>query len=370
MDKRTLPKIGDEVSRLGMGLMRLPANEKGIIYPEAEAMIDRLMEAGVNYYDTARFYHEGTSEDFAKRALVGRHPRDSFNIATKMPLGDAETQGAQVVFDDQQKKLGVDLIDFYLCHGINGGSIDHMAETKADECITRMKKDGRIRRAGFSWHGETKDLPKVLDGFPWDFVMVQLNYYDWLAGDAKELYDAVTDRGLPLIVMEPVRGGGLSNCHPDIMDFFKKANPGVSVASWALRWAGSLPGVDIVLSGMSSMEQAEDNINLFSPLKPLSDEEHGVIKMAMDAFKKLPLIPCTECNYCDKCPKKIPIKNLLSWKNDVVRFGSSWNLENYKDWTKPENQITACTECGVCEKACPQGLNIIERLKGIDAEYK
>jgi hypothetical protein len=286
-----------------------------------------------------------------------------------MPLGDAEAEGAQAVFDAQQKKLGVDCIDFYLCHGINGGSIGHMAETKADECIAKMKKDGRIRRAGFSWHGATADFPKVLDGYGWDFVMVQLNYYDWLAGDAKELYDAAISRGLPFIVMEPVRGGGLSNCHPDIMELFRQAGPDVSVASWALRWAGSLPGVDIVLSGMSNMEQAEDNIKLFSPLKPLDDAERGVIDRAMEAFKKLPLIPCTECNYCDRCPKKIPIKTVLGWRNDVVRFGSSWNLENYKDWTKPENQITACDGCGVCEKICPQHLNIIERLKGIAAEY-
>jgi hypothetical protein len=230
-----------------------------------------------------------------------------------------------------------------------------------------MRKDGRVRRAGFSWHGATADFPKVLDGFDWDFVMVQLNYYDWLAGDAKQLYDAAVSRNLPLIVMEPVRGGGLSNCHPDILELFKKA--GASPASMALRWVGSLPGVDIVLSGMSNMEQVNENIGIFSPLKLLSDVERGVIDQAMAAFKKLPLIPCTECNYCNRCPNKIPIKDLLSWQNDVVRFGSSWSLENYKDWTQPENQITACTACGICEKICPQGINIIERLKAIGEKY-
>jgi len=366
-----MPKIGEKVSRLGMGLMRLPSNDQGIDYPAAEAMIGRLMEAGVTYYDTAWFYHNGKSEDFARRALIERFPRDRFTIATKMPLGEVEKNGgAQATFDTQQKNLGVETIDFYLMHGINGGSIDHMAQLGADEVVRKMKKDGRIRYNGFSWHGATGDLPKVLDGFDWDFCMIQLSYYDWIALDGKELYEAVTSRGIPLVVMEPVRGGGLARCHPDVAGVFEDADPSVSVASWALRWCGSLPGVDVVLSGMSDMSQVNENIDLFSPLKPLADAERAVIDRAMVAFKELPLVPCTECNYCDKCPKSIPIPRLFGGKNDVVRFGSSWYLMNYKSWTKPESQITACTECGVCEGVCPQGINIIERLKQLDAELE
>ena len=364
-----MPQIAETVSRLGMGLMRLPCDEKGIDYPAAELMIDRLMEAGVTYYDTAWFYHENTSEDFAKKALITRFPRNKFTIATKMPLGEAEKNGgAQAIFDKQQENLGTDVIDFYLMHGINGGSIDHMARLGADEVVTKMKRGGRIRYNGFSWHGAADDLPKVLDGFDWDFCMIQLNYYDWLALDGQKLYKAAADRNIPLIVMEPVRGGGLAVCHPDVARVFEEADPAVSAASWALRWAGSLPGVDVVLSGMSNMHQVNENINLFSPLKPLTDDERGVIGKAMEAFKTLPLVPCTECNYCNKCPQSIPIPKLFGGKNDIVRFGSSWYMMNYKNWTKPENQITACTECGVCEAACPQGINIIERLKQLDAE--
>ncbi|MDR0325451.1 MAG: aldo/keto reductase [Oscillospiraceae bacterium] len=383
MDKRNLSKTGGEVSRLGMGLMRLPCDEKGIDRPAAEAMIDRLMEAGVTYYDTAWFYHNHQSEGFAKEALVKRYARDTFTIATKMPLGEAEKQGAQAIFDQQQQNVGVDCIDFYLMHGINGGSIDHMARIGADEVVAKMKRDGRVRRLGFSWHGATDDLPKVLDGFDWDFCMIQLSYYDWIALDGQKLYEAVTSRNLPLIIMEPVRGGGLARCHPDVAKVFEseqamsalsqsypdiRGGPCPSAASWALRWCASLPGVDVVLSGMSDMSQVNENIGLFSPVKPLSDAERAVIDKAMVAFKELPLVPCTECNYCDKCPNSIPIPRLFGGKNDVVRFGSSWYLMNYKNWTKPENQITSCTECGVCEEACPQGINIIERLKLLEAE--
>jgi hypothetical protein len=369
MDTRVMPKIGEKVSRLGMGLMRLPEDNGSINYTAAEKMIDRLMDAGVTYYDTAWFYHGGKSEDFAKKALVERYERDKFTIATKMPLGEAEKNGgAQAIFDKQQSNLGVDFIDFYLMHGINGGSLDHMAQLGADEVVTKMKRDGRIRYNGFSWHGAADDLPKVLDGFAWDFCMIQLSYFDWFSLEGQKLYKAAADRNIALVVMEPVRGGGLARCHPDIMKVFARANPHVSPATWALRWAGTLPGADVVLSGMSNMDQVSENISLFSPLKPLTDAEEKVIEEVMEAFTKLPLIPCTECNYCANCPKKIPIPRLFGGKNDLIRFGSSWYLMNYRNWTPEENQMSACTSCGVCEKICPQGLDIIERLKALDAE--
>lgn len=364
MDKRVMPKIGEEVSRLGMGLMRLPTDANGIDYPAAEAMVDRLMDAGVTYYDTAYFYHKNESEAFAKKALTSRYSHDRYTIATKMPLGEVEGPGgAQAFFDMQQEKLGVDYIDFYLMHGINWGGWEFAQRLGADKVMDQMKRDGRIRYKGFSFHGATEDLPKILDAYDWDFCQIQLNYYDYIAGDGKQLYEAVTSRDIPLIVMEPVRGGGLARSHSDVMRVFEEANPEVSVASWALRWCGTLPGVDVVLSGMSDMTQVEDNIKTFSPLSALSGAEQGVIEQAMDAFKKLPLIPCTECNYCAKCPQEIPIKRLFGGQNDVIRFGSSWYLQTYKNTTPPEKQPSACTGCGTCEAICPQGINIIERIK-------
>jgi predicted aldo/keto reductase-like oxidoreductase len=364
-----MSKIGEEVSRLGMGLMRLPTGEAGIDFEAAQAMIDRLIESGVTYFDTAYFYHNRESETFANKALLSRHKRDSFTIATKMPLNIVRDTGvtAQAFFDAQAKKLGADVIDFYLLHGLRGASIAESEQLGAFDVLRKMKKDGRLRYYGFSYHGTTEDFPKVLDSFDWDFCQIQLNYYDWAAGDAKPLYEAALARNVPIVVMEPVRGGGLANCNAEVTRVFKDANPGASVASWALRWCGTLPGVDVVLSGMSDMAQTEENINLFSPLKPLTDEEQSVIDKAMDAFRKLDLIPCTECNYCDKCPQGIAIPRLFKGRNDVVRFGSSFYLQEYKKTEPPEKQVSACVECGACEAICPQSIDIIKRIKGIYA---
>lgn len=365
MQQRKMTKIGVETSRLGMGLMRLPVTGEGKIdYEAGTQMIDRLMEAGVTYYDTAYFYHNGDSQVFAQKALTSRYDHSKYTIATKMPLGEVDKQGGpQGMFDYQQKTLGVDYIDFYLLHGIDYQGWLHAKKIGADKVIDEMKKAGRIRYNGFSFHGAAEDLPKILDEKDWDFVQIQLNYYDWELGDGKQLYEAAHSRGVPVIVMEPVRGGGLANCHPDVMKILE--NPDHSVASWAIRWCGSLEGVDVVLSGMSNMDQVEDNLRSFSPFAPLTDSEREIIAKACERFKSLPLVPCTECKYCNKCPQGIEIHRIFSGYNDVVRFGSSWFLSGYKRWTKPENQVSACIECGACEEICPQRISIIPKIREI-----
>jgi len=366
MDKRNLPKINAEVSRLGMGLMRLPQNENGIDYPAAEALVDRLMEGGVTYYDTAFFYHNGESEAFTKRALTSRYPRNSYTIATKMPIGDAEKDGdPQAFVERQMQKIGVDCVDYYLLHGISWVGWEHAERIGANEAVRKMKDAGKIRYHGFSFHGPKEDFPRILDAYDWDFCQIQLNYFDWFLGDAKPLYEAAVERGVGIIVMEPVHGGGLARCHADIQRLFEENGPGRSVASWALRWCGTLPGVDVVLSGMSNQAQVEENLRLFSPLEPLNEREWNVVERAADIFRNLPLIPCTECKYCAKCPKEINIPGFFGGLNDDIRFGWSWYLNEYKQWTPPEKQPPACTACGVCEAACPQGLKIIELLRGI-----
>jgi len=366
MNKRKL-RNGDVVSRLGMGLMRLPEKNGAIDYNAAEQMIDTLMEKGVTYYDTAYVYHGGNSEAFASKALISRHPRDKFTIATKMPLGEVEKiGGVEVTFNSQIRKLGTDYIDYYLMHGIDYGGWELALRLGAIKFAEKMKDEGKIRNIGFSFHGATSDFPKVLDAYDWDFVQIQLNYYDWYAGGAKQLYDAAVKKGLPVIVMEPVHGGGLTNCHPDIKKIFDAT--GETPASWALRWVGSLPGVDVILSGMSNMQQVNENISLFSPLKPLEKEDHTVIETVMERFKALPLINCTECKYCAKCPKNISIPALFAGYNDIVRFGSSWYLMNYRQWEK-DKLANTCINCGACEEICPQGLKITENLKEIFERY-
>ena len=368
MDYITM-KNGETVSKLGMGLMRLPVTNGKIDYKHGEKMIDKLMESGCNYYDTAYFYHDGESEVFAAKALVARHPRDKFKLATKMPLGDVEKLGGpKATFEGQLNKTGAGYFDFYLLHGIDLGGYNMAKRLGADTYLSEMKKEGKIKQLGFSFHGATDDLGKVLDMQDWDFVQVQLNYYDWYACDGKKIFKAVTSRCVPFIVMEPVRGGGLSNCHADIGNVFKQAAKDKSIASWALRWVGSMPGVDIVLSGMSNLEQVEENIELFSPLAPITDSETAVIEKAMDVFRSLDLTGCTACRYCAKCPQNISIHDLLCGYDDIVRFGSSWTLQMYRQFQK-DHLADKCTKCGICEDICPQGLKIIDRIKEIYEKY-
>ncbi len=259
MEKRILKKLNnEETSRLGMGLMRLPEKKGKIDYETAEKMIDRLMGAGVRYYDTAWFYHDHTSEAFAKKALISRHPRGSFTIATKMPVGNVDVPGdADRIFDKQRGNLGVETIDFYLLHGIDWPGWEKCVNFGIYDRMRRWKKEGKIRYYGFSFHGKPEDLGRIIDAYQPDFLQIQLNYYDWYkGGDAKTMYEAVANRGTTLIVMEPVRGGGLGNkLNGQVARVFNQASP----ASYALRWCASLPAVDVVLSGMTTPEQVEDS---------------------------------------------------------------------------------------------------------------
>lgn len=365
MEKRILTNLSEETSRLGMGLMRLPLQEDGKIdYPAAEAVIDRLMEGGVRYYDTAWFYHEGQSELFAQKALVARYPRDSFTLATKLPLGELDTlEEAERVFDRQRENIGVETIDFYLLHGINLSGWEKAVRLGIDRKLREWKAAGKIRQLGFSFHGDAGDLAPILDAYKPDFVQIQLNYYDWEEGSSKILYEAAVERGVAVIVMEPVRGGGLTRFPQPILNLFTDASP----ASYALRWCASLPGVDVVLSGMSSLRQAEENIRTFEGDTTLSIQDHALIRRVMEEYRRLPLIPCTGCNYCNNCPQGIEIARHFGGANEKIGLGGSWFLDNYKMLVPEGRRVSDCVACGACEKICPQGIGIIEELKKIAA---
>ncbi|MCL2082371.1 MAG: aldo/keto reductase [Oscillospiraceae bacterium] len=366
MEKRILKGLGVESSRLGMGLMRLPEKNGKIDYETAEKMIDRLMESGVTYYDTAWFYHDHTSEAFAGRALISRYPRNSFTIATKMPVGDVNApEDADRIFDIQRSNLGVETIDFYLLHGLNWSGWEKCANFGLHDKLRKWKKEGKLRFFGFSFHGDPEDLGRILDAYNPDFVQIQLNYYDWFVGDSKALYHAANSRGVNLIVMGPVRGGALVNLNEKIARVFDLAEPGRSAASYALRWCASLSGVDIILSGMTTPEQVEDNIKTFQGNTRLSDSEREVIDRAMNEYKKLPIIPCTQCKYCKNCHKGIEIYSLFAGYNEKVALGGSWLLENYLKLVPEGKRVTDCEECGKCEKACPQNIEIVKEMKRI-----
>ena len=364
MEQRKMTGLDKTISRLGMGNMRLPTDSGGAIdYPVAEKLIDCLMAGGVTYYDTAWFYHGGNSEGFLGKALIARYPRESFCIATKLPVGDAKDAGdVEKIFNTQRERLGTEKIDFYLLHGINLDVWKKAADIGAYDFIQKKKAEGVIGHIGFSFHGKKEDLPIILDEGDWDFVQAQLNYYYWYAdGAEKALYEEIYKRGVALVVMGPVRGGGLASIHKDAAACFEGMG---TPAEAALRWVADLPGVDVVLSGMSSVKQAEENVLTFADRKPMTDDERGRVIRAAEILRNLKLIPCTACDYCKECPAGIPISRLLTGYNDAIRFGNSWVLGHYYfDAEKGKERETACTACGACERKCPQGIKVIGELK-------
>jgi len=364
MEQRIMTGLDKTISRLGMGNMRLPTNSEGAIdYPVAEKIIDCLMAGGVTYYDTAWFYHGGNSEVFLGKALTARYPREGYSIATKLPVGEAKDAGdVERIFNIQRERLGANKIDFYLLHGVNYEGWKKASEIGAYDFIQKKKAEGLIGHIGFSFHGNKEDLPMILDEGDWDFVQAQLNYYYWYDGGAEKfLYEEIYKRGVALVVMGPVRGGGLAGIHKDAAACFEGMG---TPAEAALRWVADLPGADVVLSGMSSLQQAEENIRTFTERKPLNDVERGRVMRAAEILRNLKLIPCTACDYCKGCPAEIPISRLLTGYNDAIRFGGSWALIHYYfNAGKEKERASACTACGACEKKCPQGIKIIGELK-------
>jgi predicted aldo/keto reductase-like oxidoreductase len=374
MEYRTFPTIGQPISLLGFGLMRLPINAsqpKRIDFALAQKMVDQAIAGGVNYFDTAYVYHDGQSEPFAGKALAG-HPRSSFNIATKMPtwqLGSIEE--ADRIFDDQLSMLKVDHFDFYLVHNLYAENYEILRKLGLYDNLRRKKEQGLIKRLGFSIHDGPEALTRVVDSHEWDFAQIQLNYIDWEALKAAELYQILTSRGLPVIIMEPVRGGALAGLPPKAEAILKGRNPAASSASWALRFAASLPGVMTVLSGMSAPAQMADNLATFNNFKPLADSERELMKEVVNEFRLANAVPCTGCRYCMDCPSgvEIPLNfavyNLyraLAAEDETV--ASMVFANNYRSVPASE-RAEQCVACGECETHCPQRLPIPSLMSDI-----
>lgn len=364
MEKRLVKKLGVTVSRLGMGHMRLPEKDGEIDFDAARTLVDALMVGGVNYYDTAWVYHGGKSEEFTRKALVERYPRDSFFVATKLALWGLKTpEQCENMFEQQRKNLGVDTIDFYLLHSLSGGSWSRAKTLKAHELQLRLKQEGKIRFAGFSFHGDNSELPAILDDGKWDFVQLQINYADWSMKKADEIYGMVKERGIPLILMEPVRGGGLASFNPDISRHIEAL--GQTPARLALRWAADLDAADIILSGMSTMAQVEENLETFESREAITPKDKEVIERVLDGIRRIPAISCTDCKYCTDCPQGLKIYELFSSYNEYVRFGNTWWIDDVYFENPESSRASACVECGACEGVCPQKLPIIQELKKV-----
>ena len=355
------------LSLLGFGTMRLPLNSDGTIDEvQVREMTRYCLEHGVNYFDTAYPYHNGDSERVIGR-ILSEYPRDSYYLATKYPGHQILSTGYNPaeIFEEQLAKCGVDYFDFYLLHNVYEKSMETYLDPQWGiiDYFKEQKRLGRIRHLGFSTHAQTKCLKEFLDicGDAMEFCQIQLNYLDWTLQDAKAKYELLTEQGIPVWVMEPVRGGRLAKLSDVNEASLKELRPEESVASWSFRFLQNLPNVKMILSGMSNMEQMVDNVKTFSEIKPLSEKEFALLLHMAEGMKNS--IPCTACRYCcDGCPMELDIPMLLATYNEL-RFAATVNSAMRIEFLPEEKKPSACIGCGACTAICPQNIDIPTALK-------
>ena len=370
MEKRKLKKLGIETSLLGFGCMRFPVTKDGAIdEPEAERMIDKAIAAGVNYIDTAYPYHGGESEPFVGKVLK-KYPRDSFYLATKLPCWSVQkTEDADRIFQEQLDRLQTDYIDFYLLHALNRGSFRKMAELGVVARLEELKAEGKIKNLGFSFHDSYEAFEEILNYRDWDFCQIQLNYMDAEGGPGLKGYELAEKKQVPLVIMEPIKGGSLACFAEDITETFRKLDPEASVASFALRWVASLPNVKVVLSGMSAMEQVEDNLKTFGNFRPLSQEESDAIRGIVALINSRVQNGCTGCRYCMPCPAGVDIPgNFRAWNTYHMYQNYGMVKRLWENELGDAKQAKNCVKCGKCEQACPQKLSIRADLEKVQAD--
>ncbi len=359
--------------RLSFGTMRLPTLADGAIDETAlSVMVEYAMEHGVNYYDTAYPYHGGQSELAIGRVLKA-YPRASYFLATKYPGHQiAETYDPAAVFEHQLRKCGVEYFDFYLLHNVYENSMEVYLDPQWGilDYFKEQKRLGRIRHLGFSTHATTETLRRFLDlaGDDMEFCQIQLNWMDWTLQDAKGKVALLNERGIPIWVMEPVRGGRLCRLSDADETILKSRRPDESIASWSFRFLDTIPGVTTVLSGMSSMAHMEDNIRTYETEKPISQEEIDLLFTIADGMKDS--VPCTACRYCTPaCPQKLDIPSLIAACNEL-RFAPTTNAAMRLEGLPADEQPSACLACGRCTKLCPQGINIPSVLRDLTARLE
>lgn len=367
--------------KLGLGMMRLPLTDKNdsssIDIEQTKRMVDAFLERGFTYFDTAWMYCSHKSEDAVKEVLTSRHPRDSFTLATKLHAGFLGSKDDRDrIFNEQLEKTGAGYFDYYLIHDVNRGNYGKYIDLECFEWLRAKKEAGLVKKIGFSFHDTADFLDKVIteqkEGL--DFVQLQINYLDWDSEgvQSRKCYECATAHGLPVIVMEPVKGGTLANVPEAVERMFRDHAPDMSVPSWAIRYAASLDNVMMVLSGMSNMDQLMDNMSYMENFVPLSDEEQEIIHRALGIINGTIAIPCTGCAYCvEGCPMDIPIPKYFSIYNNKMQEaavrGKRWSPqeEYYDNLTKDHGKASDCIACGQCEGICPQHLEIIDGLKTV-----
>lgn len=366
VDRKQFKNI--EISRLGLGNMRLPCKtpikreaNPLIDYNKAQELVDMAYENGVNYFDTAYMYHAGNSEKFIGQALK-KYPRESYYLADKLPIWMCKKPAdMQKIFDKQLQRTGIDCFDFYLLHSLDKGNFEKCEKYGAYDFLLEKQKQGLIKNIGFSFHGTIDDLKTIVAAHHWDFAQIQMNYLDWKNQDAKTQYEILTDAGIPVIVMEPVRGGKLADVPKRVEELFKNNAPDKSIASWAIRFCATHDNVLTILSGMNAKEQMLDNLQSLTDFVPMTDVELKICQNAASIINESEIIPCTGCDYCADCPKSVKISTIFDVYNKLKT--GEYTAEQAKEkYAQIDVNHTQCVACGKCKEHCPQSIDIPKML--------
>ncbi len=365
VDRRKYKDTAVSLPLLGFGMMRLPRLANGKIDEKKAAdMVDAAMKSGLNHFDTAHMYHKGESEKFIGKVL-SKYPRKSYTLASKMPWYAKDAAGVEKIFFEQLKRCNTSYFDFYMIHSLGRKNWATAERLKTYDFLLKMKKEGKIRFLGFSFHDKPEVLEEIVKAKKWDFALIQINALDWKNYKSKEQYEILTKNNIPVMVMEPLRGGSLTKLNKHATEILKNKNKDASVASWMFRFTGTLPNVLCVLSGMSKMEHLEENIKTFTSFKPLTETEKTTLSLAIAAYQKRLAVPCTACRYCLPCPAGVNIPAVFTLYNEYKLDGNRKaflkKIKNLPAETGPEE----CVNCGKCMKHCPQHIQIAAELKKI-----